>query len=194
MMPKGERPQPQRSFGRRGCSHDAADHDAAGEHVEWLENKRETHGFAKKERPMESLTKIIKDAGFIAVAKAMTDEGRTYGINEHEFTEFATEHAQRLYPDKTPAAAFAAAFTDGSADGLTLRRAHRVVRDEQLGSTYAKAADRGSNSAYGELLAKAAELRKVRPELREAQAFAKVFSDPANSALATRERIESATR
>lgn len=41
---------------------------------------------------------------------------------------------------------------------------------------------------YQELVAKAAELRKVKPELTEAQAFAKVYADPANAKLAKAER------
>jgi hypothetical protein len=165
-----------------------------------LENKREAHGFEKKEQPMESVAKIVKDAGFIAVAKAMTDEGRAYGINEHEFTEFATEHAQKLYPDKTPAAAFATVFTDGGADGLTLRRAHAVVKAshavQMFGPTFPAAAkaDRSEGKAYNELMAKAEELRKARPELSKAQAFAAVYSDRSNIELAKRERAESAPR
>jgi hypothetical protein len=49
-------------------------------------------------------------------------------------------------------------------------------------------------SAYRELQAKAAELRKAHPELSEAQAFTKVYSDPGNRDLAKRERAESAPR
>lgn len=48
----------------------------------------------------------------------------------------------------------------------------------------------GDTSAYGQLQAKAAELRKKHPELTEAQAFAKVYSDPANVTIAKAERAE----
>jgi hypothetical protein len=162
-----------------------------------LESKREVHGFAKSERESnmtrtESLRDIAKTSGILAVAKVMLGEGRSYGLTETEFTEIATENALKLFPNaKTPAAAFSQMFLDGGPDGLTIRRAHALVRAEQLYGPTVKAADRGLNSAYGELQAKAAELRKVRPELSEAQAFAKVFSDPANSELARRERRES---
>ena len=44
------------------------------------------------------------------------------------------------------------------------------------------------DSALAAIKAKAAELRKVRPGLTEEQAFAKVYSDPANRALAVAER------
>jgi hypothetical protein len=45
-------------------------------------------------------------------------------------------------------------------------------------------------SAYEELEAKAAELRKVQPTLTKSQAFAKVYADPENAKLAQRERAE----
>jgi hypothetical protein len=145
----------------------------------------------EKEQPMESIVKIVKDAGFIAVAKVMADESRSYGLTEAEFVELATEDAVKKFPDKTPDAAFSQMFTDNGADGLAIRRAHRVVRAEQLGTAHAKAADRGSKSAYAELMHKAREYRATHPELSEAQAFAKVYAAPANSELAKRERQES---
>jgi hypothetical protein len=49
-------------------------------------------------------------------------------------------------------------------------------------------------TAYDELVAKARELRKTDKTISEAQAFAKVFTDPENSDLAKREREESARR
>ena len=42
------------------------------------------------------------------------------------------------------------------------------------------------DNALDALKAKAAELRKAKPELAESQAFAKVYTDPANRALAAR--------
>ena len=44
------------------------------------------------------------------------------------------------------------------------------------------------DNALDALKAKAAELRKVKPELSELQAFAKVYEDPANAKLANAER------
>jgi hypothetical protein len=172
-------------------------HDLAGallRHLhDRLESKREAHGFEKKESPMnriETLRAIAKGGGILAIAKTLVSENRSYGITEEEFVSFATEDAIRKFPDaRTPAAAFSQSFTAADADGLTLRRAHRIVRDEQFGTT-AKA-DRSTGAAYNELQAKAAELRKVRPELSEAQAFERVYSDRSNIELAKRERRES---
>ena len=44
------------------------------------------------------------------------------------------------------------------------------------------------DNALDALKIKAAELRKANPELTESQAFAKVYTDPANRALANAER------
>jgi hypothetical protein len=161
-----------------------------------LEHKREAHGFGKREYLMnriQQLRDIAKGGGILAIAKTLVSENRSYGITEEEFVQFATEDAVRKFPDaKTPAAAFSQSFTAADADGLTLRRAHRIVRDEQFGTT-AKA-DRSTGTAYNELQAKAAELRKARPELSEAQAFERVYSDRSNIELCKRERQESASR
>jgi hypothetical protein len=51
-----------------------------------------------------------------------------------------------------------------------------------------------TDTAYAELMHKAAELRKAQPELSEAQAFSKIYTDAANLDLAKRERMESAPR
>jgi hypothetical protein len=163
-----------------------------------LENKRAAHGFEKKEHPMnrtETLRDIVKTAGIYAAAKTVVDSGRGFGLSEAEFTEIATEDAVRIFPNaKTPAAAFSQMFTDNSPYGLTLRRAHALVRAEQLYGPTAKAADRGSNSAYAELMRKAETYREAHPELSVAQCFEKIYCDRANVALRQRERQEAAAR
>jgi hypothetical protein len=77
-----------------------------------LDRHRERHGYTKaaKEEPMdktETLRDIAKAGGIIAVAKAITDTNRSYGITEHEFVELATAHAKAAHPELTDAAAFA---------------------------------------------------------------------------------------
>ncbi len=49
-------------------------------------------------------------------------------------------------------------------------------------------------TAYQEIEAKAAELRKVDPKLSQAQAFSKAYTDPANSELVARHKQESESR
>jgi hypothetical protein len=76
-----------------------------------LDRKRERHGYQKREDSLmdktETLRGIAKAGGIIAVAKAIVDENRAYGITEHEFVELATEHAKAAHPELTEAQAFA---------------------------------------------------------------------------------------
>ena len=159
-----------------------------------LEHKREAHGFGKREYLMnriQQLRDIAKGGGILAIAKTLVSENRSYGITEEEFVSFATEDAVKKFPGEMPDRAFSRMFTDGGSDGLTIRRAHALIRAEQLYGPTVKA-NRSEGAAYNELLAKAAELRKARPELSEAQAFERVYSDRSNIELAKRERQEAA--
>jgi hypothetical protein len=128
----------------------------------------------------------------------MTDENRAYGITEHEFTDLIGKHDPR--PGESAAQTFSRHFTAQTPDGAALRKAHAVVKashaEQMFGSTFPAhvKADRSEGTAYNELQAKAAELRKARPELSEAQAFERVYSDRSNIELAKRERQESALR
>ena len=74
------------------------------------------------------LDEVVKAYGIMPLAKQMIAEGSSYGIDESEFTKLATAHAQRLYPDMTPAAAFVKLYSDGSEDGVILREAHGIVK------------------------------------------------------------------
>src|ERR1700730_1027446 len=53
------------------------------------------------------LRDIAKAGGIIAVAKAIIDENRSYGITEHEFVALATEHAKAQHPELSGSQAFA---------------------------------------------------------------------------------------
>jgi hypothetical protein len=159
----------------------------------------------KKDHPMQdSLTKLAKDIGVIGIAKAIVNEGRSYGIDEHEFTRLATDHAQRVYPDKTPDAAFAKLFTDNGADGVLLRKAHALNagRHHQFerhpttrmrsGSSPGRGDDSGDVDSVGVSDAYA-QLTKLAEQQRRAgetasQAFARIYADPANKHLAEAER------
>jgi hypothetical protein len=73
-------------------------------------NKAEAHT-GKDHSTMDRTTELRdiakKKGGIIAVAKAITDENRSYGITEHEFVELATEHAKAAHPELSEAQAFA---------------------------------------------------------------------------------------
>jgi hypothetical protein len=193
---------------------DGGAHDLAGallRHLQdRLENRREAHGFKKSEKekpPMESLTSILKDIGPIAVAKQIVATGRTFGISEAEYVEGASRCAVALYGLPSARAFAKLCESDGDvmrACGVLKAAEFNAARAHQgPGSTtiypmprgsHRATADRSENTAYNELMAKAAEYRKAHPELSESQAFAAVYTTPANIALAKRERIESATR
>jgi hypothetical protein len=155
---------------------------ALSEHlIDRLADLRRKHGFEKtaKESPMDR-TQELRDIGIAAVAKTIVSEQRSYGIDEHEFTKLATEEASRRWPGMRPDAAFSKLFSDSGADGVMLRKAHNVVKANPFNSLDA------TNKANDELMVKAAELRKTQPQLSEAQAFSKVFTDPANIELASK--------
>jgi hypothetical protein len=110
-----------------------------------LADLRRRHGFAKsateespmdieklKTERMENLLTIGKNGGAVALAKILVADDSAHGITEPEFAQIVTLHAQKLYPDKTPDAAFAKAFSDNSADAMKLRKAHAVVRAGQF--------------------------------------------------------------
>jgi uncharacterized protein YciI len=172
-----------------------------------LERRRDQHGYQKREDNMDSLTKIVKDIGPISVAKQIASTGRSFGISEAEYVEAASRHASELYglPNDR-------AFTKLCAADGDVMRACGVLKaaelDAMTGSTTVYTMPRSAapgrytkadpvthaDTAYAELQAKAAELRKTRPELSEAQAFAAVYSDRSNIELAKRERREAAAR
>jgi hypothetical protein len=136
---------------------------------------------------------LVKSAGIVAVAKAIVDEGRSYGIDEHEFTRLATEHAQRAYPNMSADAAFAKVFSDNGPDGVMLRKAHALTKSRfDLEPVYVGGPDATheainsteQSEAYAQLEAMAAKLRASSPWLSSEQAFARTFEDPKNAAIA----------
>jgi hypothetical protein len=189
---------------------DAADvekgaHELTGKLLEHLkdalDHKRRRHGFEKKESDMDSLTKIIKDIGPIAVAKQIVAGERTFGISESEYVEAASRHAAALYGLPGDRAFAKLCETDGD-----VMRACGVLKAVEFelspsSTTYpmprdtkhAKA-DPSEGKAYNELMSKAEELRKTRPELSDAQAFERVYTARDNVELAKRERAESSPR
>lgn len=72
----------------------------------------------------------------------------------------------------------------------TIKRGNAALKEAGLFKELGGAGGAAPATAYDELMAKALELRKAQPALTLQQAFEKVYSDPANSALAKRERTE----
>lgn len=93
--------------------------------------------------------------------------------------------------------------------GVTLRKAYSgdvaaqaevekamlaLKKQADAGGVFTEIGKRGGNggTAYQELIAKRDELRKADPKLKEAAAFSKVYTDPANAEIVKRYKAETA--
>jgi hypothetical protein len=158
-----------------------------------LERRRERHGYTKRKEssPMDRTTElraIAKAGGIIAVAKAIIDENRNYGISEHEFVALATEHAKAQHPGLTEAQAFAKLYQIPE-----VWRACNVLKSMPfqvdltplvvggVDATHEAINNTESSEAYAQLK----QIGRDRwPTASEAQQFANAFTDPANATLA----------
>jgi hypothetical protein len=137
----------------------------------------------------EKLRAVVKAHGITAVAKQIIAGESSYGIDEHEFTRLATEHAQRVFPGDRPDVAFAKLFADNS----ELRRAHSIVKSAgaapyfDLQPVFVGGDDALDVDDPSEAIAQLKEIgRQKWPSLSEAQAFERAFTDPANAELAAK--------
>jgi hypothetical protein len=177
-------------------------HELSGKLLEHLKDRldrrRRAHGYEKRKESdnMDSLTKIIKDVGPIGVAEQILAAGYAFGIGETEYVDAASRYASELYGLPGDRAFAKLCQSDGRVvRACSVLKAAEFRSYAPLRASAAKSDPAPSaGSAYDELLVKAREYRKTHSDLSEAQAFAKVFSDPANTELAKRERIESAPR
>jgi hypothetical protein len=185
---------------------------AVTEHlIDRLSRLRQQHDFEKtakdhsmdieklKAERTENLLAIGKAGGAVAMAKILVADNDAHGIDESEYTQIVTEHAQKLYPDKTPDSAFAKLFSDTSADGVLLRTAHAIVKaapfdiqPTMVGGLDAQNAANDStesSEAYAQLEAMAQKMRVASPELSAAQAFERIFTDRRNAGLAAKAHV-----
>jgi Arc/MetJ-type ribon-helix-helix transcriptional regulator len=133
----------------------------------------------------------IAKGGIHAIAKAMTDENRGYGITEHEFVDLIGKHDPR--PGESEAQTFTRHYTAQTADSLMLRKAHALTKGvanltpTMVGGPDAmrEAVDNTEQSeAYAKLESMAERMRATSPWLSAAQAFSAVFQEPKNAKLA----------
>jgi hypothetical protein len=154
----------------------------------------------KKEQTTMDLMTIAKQHGVRAVCKHIVEHGIS-GVSEHEVTAMLTKAAQRSYPDVRPDQAFAKAYSAQTPDGELMRRAVETVKQQQFLSKVATLTPRvtGGRAAMDignprdvldDIQKLVAEQRRQHPELSQAQAFARVYEDPANKDLASRERAQ----
>ena len=148
----------------------------------------------------QNLLAIGKAGGAVAMAKIINADNDAHGLSEEEYTRILTEHAQKLYPAKTPDSAFATVFSDTGADGVMLRKAHAVVRLSAFGvqptmvggldAQNAANDSTESSEAYKQLVDMAEKMRAASATpLSSDQAFARVFENPANAKLAAKAHV-----
>jgi hypothetical protein len=198
------RPRPARAIRAAACFLDALADLLEDDDEDMRTEDDEDDGVEKARTEKESImnrTQELRDiaktgGGVVAIAKAFLDEGRSFGIGETEFTQLMTEHAQRMFPDKTPEGAFAKLFCDNGADSVVLRKAHALTKGvydhadltpTMVGgpaATHAAVSDTEQSEAYAKLQDMAERMRATSPWLSSEQAFAAVFTDPKNGKLA----------
>jgi hypothetical protein len=164
---------------------------------EALERRRERRGYQKseKELPMTShsefVQSVVKQYGIVALAKSMVKDQKSYGLDELSFTQLATEHAQRVYPNDRPDVAFSKLFEGEE----SVRRARNISKIASAAfdvtivtpgdATYQTVNDTEQSEAYQQLEALASKLHAAATgKLTKEQAFARAFE--ANPALAAK--------
>jgi hypothetical protein len=158
-----------------------------------LDRHRERHGYTKaaKETPSmshsEFVQNVVKQYGIVALAKSMVQDQKSYGLDEHQFTRLATEHAQRLYPNDRPDAAFSKLYQSEE----SVRRACAVAKAMPFVADVTPLVV-GGDAAQDvddptEAIAQLKQLGARKwPTATEAQQFANAFTDPVNATLAAK--------
>jgi hypothetical protein len=138
----------------------------------------------------EVLKGYLKAAGSLDRLAAQIVKRGTTDIAEAEMVGMITATAQRE-SGLSEERAFSRLYTDPSPRGLMLRKAVNIckaapleIMPVQVGGDDVDVND--AEKAYTQLKALADEQRRRSPELTSDQAFARVFSDPNNAALAAR--------
>jgi hypothetical protein len=72
----------------------------------------------------EFVRSVVKQYGIVALAKSMVQDQKSYGLDEHQFTQLATEHAQWVYPNDRPDSAFSKLY----ASEESVRRACQIAK------------------------------------------------------------------
>jgi hypothetical protein len=144
-------------------------------------------GQALVARMANSKRRTTMDPAVVKIAKAFVRTGKSF-MGEDELTKMIFDYAQsgRLN-DETPQQAFTRAYTAPTAEGQLLRRAVAVAKQFSMTvQVDVNDDDDNAEEAYAQLQQLAEEQRRRSPELTTDQAFAKVFADPANAALAAK--------
>ena len=149
----------------------------------------------QKGQPMDRTTelrKIAKQYGVHKLAGLLVTENKSHGITEAELTSLIFEEAKKhMQPGERPNSAFARYYS--APEKIELRKAIAVAKNTPAPLMSVEPVQVGGNDAldvndaskaYQQLVDLAAEQVRRSPTLTDAQAFARVFEDPANATLA----------
>ena len=129
----------------------------------------------------EFVQSVVKQYGFVALAKSGVQDGKAYGLDESTCTRLATEYAQGVYPSDRPDVAFRKLYEGEE----SVRRFFAVVKAMPIvadvtplvvggvAATHEAINDTERSEAYQQLVDKAEELRASSPFLSTSQAFAR---------------------
>jgi hypothetical protein len=138
----------------------------------------------------EFVQSVVKQYGIVALAKSMVQDQKSYGLDEHQFAQLATEHAQRVYLNDRPDVAFSKLYQSEE----SVRRAYQVAKAQTLepvmvggpDATHEAINNTEQSEAYQQLVDMAGKLRAESPFLSADQAFARVFENPKHAAIAAK--------
>jgi hypothetical protein len=162
-------------------------------------------------RREEALHTFAAQHGARAICKHILEDAEAaFAFSEEEFTDILLQEARKHQRSgESVGTAFSRMFSADTADALLMRKAHAKVKESNCPSlTVGKAhippptqvggkdatSINDPSAAYGQLAAMAERLRALSPWLTFHQAFARVYSDPNNSALAEAERSHNRPR
>jgi hypothetical protein len=165
-------------------------------------NGSEVHNMTRS----DIIKSLAKDFGAVKIAKSIIADGNGpngVALSEADFTEIIKSSAtEDRRSGETPEQAFARCFSADTADGLSIRKAHQIIKNfpammrtepMQVGGAAALAVD-DPVDALAQLQKLAEEQRRRSPTLTIEQAFAHVYSAPENASLAAAERSQNRPR
>jgi hypothetical protein len=124
-------------------------------------------------------------------------------VGEAEYVAMVTRYAKTIHPELSRERAFTKVFEADDAEGRAIRRAWLIAKQgAPLDPDEARAEGRrvvddavdDELDALARVERLAVEERRRNPALTKAQAFTKAYTDPANAALAQRERLANRPR
>lgn len=122
----------------------------------------------------------------------MTKNVRSMG--EAEYTRIVGDYAKRLYPELSRERAFTKVFTADDAASQAIRYFWKLAKQGSAAVDEDERDDDDEDDALEELERLAEQERRRENGMSKAQAFAKVYQDPANVDLVKRERRQNRPR